>query len=132
MNGVVKPGVGNESALPDELGLVHHCNWGLFYRKEYFHLRPSKSLQKFPNGCFVVGLVPPLTKKTETLRPSAFLVMHRRGSSHTRGGPWESTKSLLMHRAETEDENRGVCSLVFFLVCFCLYCMVGGGVGEVS
>ena len=55
--------------------------------------------------------------------------MHRRGSSHTRGGLAENPTKPSTCRAEKEDENRGVFGFVFGLFLFVLY---GGGVGEVS
>ena len=53
--------------------------------------------------------------------------MHRRGSSHTRGGLAENPTKPSTCRAEKEDENRGVFVFVFGLFLFVLYGGGGGG-----
>ena len=118
---------------PDELGLVHHCSWGLFYKEGVFSFGgPSKSLQisKWLFCCWF-GSPPPKKKSRNTFMGFGFSASCAEGDQATPERVQQNPTKPSTCRAEEEDKNRSFFCF-FFLVCFCLYCMVGVGVGEVS
>ena len=84
---------------PDELGLVHHCSWGLFYKEGVFSFAgPSKSLQisKWLFCCWFGPGPPPPKKIAKTLSWAlAFLHHAQKGiKPHQRGSNRESDQTF--------------------------------------